>query len=299
MRIASSTLVRAAARRSRSTGTRGRSRCLLVVRRPGPPTLARPVHPRAPRPPQVGGTYSAGGCATYVRSSGGSEYVVRRIRRDRRCSEGFEAFPDVLEGAPDARSRLRRSPRRRARHRRPRPGAAGPRWPPATRRPGTRRCGATRACCARPRAWSCAATPTSTRRCSAPGCCCSATPPGSTTRGALPGWLSTTARREALAILRAQQRAVPTEDVADQVAPDDRDMAADLIDQELRARPGPRREHPAGDASGGSCGPCCASRSPTTRSAASWASRGAASARCGAARCGPCGRSSSRACASR
>jgi RNA polymerase sigma factor (sigma-70 family) len=52
---------------------------------------------------------------------------------------------------------------------------------------------------------------------------------------ALPGWLSTTARREALAILRGQQRAVPTEDVADQVAPDDRDMAADLIDQELRS----------------------------------------------------------------
>ncbi len=52
---------------------------------------------------------------------------------------------------------------------------------------------------------------------------------------ALPGWLSTTARREALSILRGQQRAVPTEDVADQVAPDDRDMAADLMDQELRA----------------------------------------------------------------
>jgi RNA polymerase sigma factor (sigma-70 family) len=52
---------------------------------------------------------------------------------------------------------------------------------------------------------------------------------------ALPGWLSTTARREALAILRSQQRAVPTEDVADQVAPDERDMAADLIDEELRA----------------------------------------------------------------
>jgi RNA polymerase sigma factor (sigma-70 family) len=52
---------------------------------------------------------------------------------------------------------------------------------------------------------------------------------------ALPGWLSTTARREALAILRGQQRAVPTEDVAEQVAPDDRDMAADLIDQELRS----------------------------------------------------------------
>jgi RNA polymerase sigma factor (sigma-70 family) len=51
---------------------------------------------------------------------------------------------------------------------------------------------------------------------------------------ALPGWLSTTARREALAILRAQQRAVPTEDVADHVAPDERDMAADLMDAELR-----------------------------------------------------------------
>jgi RNA polymerase sigma factor (sigma-70 family) len=51
----------------------------------------------------------------------------------------------------------------------------------------------------------------------------------------LPGWLSTTARREALAILRAQQRAVPSEDVADQVEPHDPDMAAALMEQELRA----------------------------------------------------------------
>jgi RNA polymerase sigma factor (sigma-70 family) len=50
----------------------------------------------------------------------------------------------------------------------------------------------------------------------------------------LPGWLSTTARREALAILRAQQRTVPTEDVADHVAPDDRDLATALMDRELR-----------------------------------------------------------------
>ncbi len=51
----------------------------------------------------------------------------------------------------------------------------------------------------------------------------------------LPGWLSTTARREALAILRAQQRAVPSEDVAEQVEPHDPDMAAALVEQELRA----------------------------------------------------------------
>jgi RNA polymerase sigma factor (sigma-70 family) len=50
----------------------------------------------------------------------------------------------------------------------------------------------------------------------------------------LPGWLSTTARREALAILRAQQRAVPSEDVADRVEPHDPDMAASLMEQELR-----------------------------------------------------------------
>lgn len=50
----------------------------------------------------------------------------------------------------------------------------------------------------------------------------------------LPGWLSTTARREALAILRAQQRAVPSEDVEDHVAPDDRDMATALMEEELR-----------------------------------------------------------------
>ena len=35
----------------------------------------------------------------------------------------------------------------------------------------------------------------------------------------LAGWLSTTARREALSILRGQQRAIPSEDVADRVAP--------------------------------------------------------------------------------
>jgi RNA polymerase sigma factor (sigma-70 family) len=50
----------------------------------------------------------------------------------------------------------------------------------------------------------------------------------------LPGWLSTTARREALAILRAQQRTIPSEDVADHVAPDDRDVATTLMDEELR-----------------------------------------------------------------
>ncbi|HLM05776.1 MAG TPA: sigma-70 family RNA polymerase sigma factor [Blastococcus sp.] len=51
---------------------------------------------------------------------------------------------------------------------------------------------------------------------------------------ALPGWLSTTARREALAILRAQQRTIPSEDVGDRVAPDDRDLATALMDEELR-----------------------------------------------------------------
>jgi RNA polymerase sigma factor (sigma-70 family) len=49
----------------------------------------------------------------------------------------------------------------------------------------------------------------------------------------LPGWLATTARREALAVLRSQQRAVPTEDVADQVSPDDADVAEDLMRTEL------------------------------------------------------------------
>lgn len=50
----------------------------------------------------------------------------------------------------------------------------------------------------------------------------------------LPGWLSTTARREALSILRAQQRAIPSEDVADHVAPDETDVATALMDAELR-----------------------------------------------------------------
>ena len=49
----------------------------------------------------------------------------------------------------------------------------------------------------------------------------------------LPGWLSTTARREALAVLRSQQRAVPTEDVADRVSPVDADLAGDLMRREL------------------------------------------------------------------
>jgi RNA polymerase sigma factor (sigma-70 family) len=50
----------------------------------------------------------------------------------------------------------------------------------------------------------------------------------------LPGWLSTTARREALAILRGQQRAIPSQDVADRVAPDDSDVATAMMDAELR-----------------------------------------------------------------
>jgi len=50
----------------------------------------------------------------------------------------------------------------------------------------------------------------------------------------LPGWLSTTARREALAILRGQQRAIPSEDVADRVAPDESDVATAMMDAELR-----------------------------------------------------------------
>ncbi len=49
----------------------------------------------------------------------------------------------------------------------------------------------------------------------------------------LPGWLSTTARREALAVLRSQQRAVPTEDVAERVSPVDADLACDLMRAEL------------------------------------------------------------------
>jgi RNA polymerase sigma factor (sigma-70 family) len=51
--------------------------------------------------------------------------------------------------------------------------------------------------------------------------------------GCLPGWLATTARREALAVLRSQQRSVPTEDVADRVSPDEADDAEDLMRTEL------------------------------------------------------------------
>jgi RNA polymerase sigma factor (sigma-70 family) len=49
----------------------------------------------------------------------------------------------------------------------------------------------------------------------------------------LPGWLSTTARREALAISRAQRRTVPTEDVADRMPADERDVATALMSREL------------------------------------------------------------------
>lgn len=49
----------------------------------------------------------------------------------------------------------------------------------------------------------------------------------------LPGWLATTARREALAVLRSQHRSVPTEDIADRISPIEADLAAELIRQEL------------------------------------------------------------------
>ena len=51
---------------------------------------------------------------------------------------------------------------------------------------------------------------------------------------ALPGWLATTARREALAIVRGQQRTVPTDDLGEHVAPQDADMAGGLMRMELR-----------------------------------------------------------------
>jgi RNA polymerase sigma factor (sigma-70 family) len=52
---------------------------------------------------------------------------------------------------------------------------------------------------------------------------------------ALPGWLATTARREALAIVRGQQRTVPTDDLGDHVVPEDADMAGGLMRMELRS----------------------------------------------------------------
>jgi RNA polymerase sigma factor (sigma-70 family) len=52
---------------------------------------------------------------------------------------------------------------------------------------------------------------------------------------ALPGWLATTARREALAIVRGQQRTVPTDDLGEQVDPEDADMAGGLMRTELRS----------------------------------------------------------------
>jgi RNA polymerase sigma factor (sigma-70 family) len=49
----------------------------------------------------------------------------------------------------------------------------------------------------------------------------------------LPGWLSTTARREALAVVRSQRRTVPSQDVADSASPDDQEMAAAMMQREL------------------------------------------------------------------
>jgi RNA polymerase sigma factor (sigma-70 family) len=49
----------------------------------------------------------------------------------------------------------------------------------------------------------------------------------------LPGWLSTTARREALAVLRSVQRAVPTDDVGERVSPVEDDPAGELLRREL------------------------------------------------------------------
>jgi RNA polymerase sigma factor (sigma-70 family) len=49
----------------------------------------------------------------------------------------------------------------------------------------------------------------------------------------LPGWLATTARREALAVLRSQQRSIPTEDVAERVSPIEADLAAELMRREM------------------------------------------------------------------
>jgi RNA polymerase sigma factor (sigma-70 family) len=49
----------------------------------------------------------------------------------------------------------------------------------------------------------------------------------------IPGWLATTVRREALAIVRGQQRSIPSEDVGDRAGVDDLDLATDLLRAEL------------------------------------------------------------------
>jgi RNA polymerase sigma factor (sigma-70 family) len=50
----------------------------------------------------------------------------------------------------------------------------------------------------------------------------------------LPGWLATTARREALALVRQQQRETPSEDPGDAAPAEDGDLAHDLLAAELR-----------------------------------------------------------------
>lgn len=49
----------------------------------------------------------------------------------------------------------------------------------------------------------------------------------------LSGWLATTVRREALAIVRGQQRSIPSEDVGDRAGIEDPDLAAELMRAEL------------------------------------------------------------------
>jgi RNA polymerase sigma factor (sigma-70 family) len=49
----------------------------------------------------------------------------------------------------------------------------------------------------------------------------------------LPGWLATTVRREALAVVRSQQRNIPSEDIGDRAGIDDLDIATDLLRAEL------------------------------------------------------------------
>ena len=108
----------------------------------------------------------------------------------------------------------------------------------------------------------------------------------------LSGWLATTVRREALAIVRGQQRSIPSEDVGDRAGIEDPDLAAELMRAELE-----EALHSAVNAcrspSDCWCARCCGSPPPTTSSAANWGSRGAASGRCGGALSAPSGAGSS------